>query len=163
MYMELTELDTFRLLEELLISAIPWFEFPRQPIDDYEIMLDAEKEIYCGVESNMQDVNIIIYDSGYFNAFLTQEEINIISCYMVVEWLGQQLASIENTRMKYSGSDYKFTSQANHMQKLLALKKDYERQGLHLQRLYKRRKINKETGLYESTMKEIMELSVRDN
>ena len=30
MYMELTELDTFRILQELLISAIPKFEFPRK-------------------------------------------------------------------------------------------------------------------------------------
>lgn len=37
--------------------------------------------------------------------------------------------------------DFKFTSQANHMQKLLAIKKDYEREGFHLQRLYKRRDI----------------------
>jgi len=62
---------------------------------------------------------------------------------MIVEWLSQQLASVENTRMKYSGSDFKFTSQANHMQKLLQLKKDYEREGFHLQRLYKRRKRDK--------------------
>ena len=32
MYMELTELDTYRLLEELLLSAIPKFEFPSQPL-----------------------------------------------------------------------------------------------------------------------------------
>ena len=44
---------------------------------------------------------------------------------MVIGWLGQQLDTTENTRMKYSGSDFKFTSQANHMQKLLQLKKDY--------------------------------------
>ena len=49
---------------------------------------------------------------GSFN-ILTQEEINILSLYMVVEWLGQQLATTENTRLKYSGSDFKFTSQAN--------------------------------------------------
>ena len=42
--------------------------------------------------------------------------------------------------MKYSGSDFKFTSQANHMAKILSIKKDYEREGFHLQRLYKRRK-----------------------
>jgi hypothetical protein len=35
---------------------------------------------------------------------------NILATYMVVEWLGQQLASVENIRMKYSGSDFKFTS-----------------------------------------------------
>ena len=58
--------------------------------------------------------------------------------------------------MKYSGSDFKFTSQANHMQKLLALKKDYEREGFHLQRLYKRRAISSRDGRVISTMDIIM-------
>ena len=75
---------------------------------------------------------------------------------MIVEWLGQQLASVENTRMKYSGSDFKFTSQANHMQKLLAVKKDYEREGFHLQRLYKRRKADVD-GIVHSTFNQIIE------
>ena len=70
---------------------------------------------------------------------------------MIVEWLGQQLASVENTRLKYSGSDFKFTSQANHMAKILALKTDYEREGFHLQRLYKRREINSD-GLIKNRM-----------
>ena len=70
---------------------------------------------------------------------------------MIVEWLSQQLASIENTRMKYSGSDFKFTSQANHMSKILQLKKDYEREGFHLQRLYKRRAKDK-NGIMRSTL-----------
>ena len=70
---------------------------------------------------------------------------------MIVEWIGQQLASVENTRMKYSGTDFKFTSQANHMQKLLVMKKDYEREGFHLQRLYKRRTIGKD-GVPKTTL-----------
>jgi len=70
---------------------------------------------------------------------------------MIVEWLSQQLASVENTRMKYGGSDFKFTSQANHMQKLLQQKKDYEREGFHLQRLYKRR-IPDRKGVMRSTL-----------
>ena len=80
---------------------------------------------------------------------------------MIVEWLGQQLATIENTRMKYSGSDFKFTSQANHMQKILQLKKDYEREGFHLQRLYKRRIKDEKTGLLKSTMGSIMQYQPR--
>lgn len=74
---------------------------------------------------------------------------------MVVEWLGQQLASIENVRMKYSGTDFKFTSQANHIQKLVTLKKEYEREGFHLQRLYKRRTLT-ESGHVKSTFDVIM-------
>lgn len=156
MYMELTELDTFKMLYELLISALPKFEFPRQNINDYEEECIEEQTTYKGVESDNKEVVAYIIGGGHFNVVLTNEEINIITTYMIVEWLGQQLASVENTRMKYSGSDFKFTSQANHMQKILAIKKDYEREGFHLQRLYKRRIADKNSGRMLSTMDIIM-------
>jgi hypothetical protein len=131
MYMELTEEDTEKMLFELFESALPHFEFPR--------------------------VDIFSYDENGYNIPLSKEEINIISTYMVVEWLGQQLASVENTRMKYSGSDFKFTSQANHMAKLQSLKTNYTQKGFHLQRLYKRRKVD-ENGIMRSTFGSIMEV-----
>ena len=158
MYMELTELDTFRMLEELLKAAMHKFEFPRFDITDFEENYIDDVDTYEGVESNDEEVIATIYGGGYFNSVLTLEEINILSTYMIVEWLGQQLASVENTRMKYSGSDFKFTSQANHMSKLLTLKKDYEREGFHLQRLYKRR-CKVEDGITRSTFKTIMQKS----
>lgn len=159
MYMELTELDTYRMLEELLMSAVHKFEFPRFDITDFEIAYVDEVETYEGEESNGAEVTAFIYGGGHFNVALTREEINILSTYMVVEWMSQQLASVENTRMKYSGSDFKFTSQANHMAKILTLKQDYEREGFHLQRLYKRRKRD-ENGIMSSTFDSIMSGSV---
>lgn len=150
MYLQLNELDTYRMLEQLLLSAIEKFEFPRVNLWNYELFEIEDETTYNGVESNNQDVTAIIYGGGYFNTALTHEEVNILAVYMIVEWLSQQLASVENTRMKYSGSDFKFTSQANHMQKLLQLKKDYEREGFHLQRLYKRR-IPDKRGIMRST------------
>lgn len=106
MYMELTELETFRMLERLLIAAIPKFEFPRVDIFDYELEDNIySDDVYCGVESNYQIVPIIYYAEGHFNSDFNLEEINILAVYMIVEWLSQQLASIENTRMKYSGSN----------------------------------------------------------
>ena len=148
MYMELTKEDTYKLLQDLLLSSIPKFEFPRFNVFDYvlgEDVVDSvlDEEGYIDVTNE--------YQVGYFNAKLALEEINILATYMVVEWLGQQLASIENVRMKFSGTDFKFTSQANHMQKLLVLKKDYEREGFHLQRLYKRRYTD-DKGILRSTM-----------
>ena len=140
MYLELTELDTYRMLEQLLLSAIEKFEFPRVDLTDYTLL---------EVSKNEED-DTIKYEGGYFNNQLSHEEINILAVYMIVEWLSQQLASVENTRMKYSGSDYKFTSQASHMQKILQMKKDYEREGFHLQRLYKRRARDKH-GILRST------------
>ena len=156
MYMELTELDTYRMLEQLLLASIEKFEFPRVNLNDYELFEITDETTYNGIESNYQNVTALIYSGGNFNTLLTHEEINILAVYMVVEWLSQQLASVENTRMKYSGSDFKFTSQANHMQKLLQLKKDYEREGFHLQRLYKRR-IPDKKGVMRSTLGIIMQ------
>ena len=94
---------------------------------------------------------------GSFNVTLTQEEINIIAIYMVAEWLGQQLTTTENTRLKYSGSDFKLTSQANHMAKIKLLKDNTIQDGFHMQRLYKRRK-RTEDGQIQSTFGQIMEV-----
>lgn len=142
MYMELTKEDTEKMLFELLESALPWFEFPRQSLE-IETTINAEEDT----------------EDCYFVNDLTDEEIKIISVYMIHEWLGQQLASIENTRMKYSGSDFKFTSQANHMAKVQSMQKEYERKGFHLQRLYKRRKKDVD-GIYRATMHTLMETPV---
>lgn len=157
MYMELTELDTFEMLQELLINAIPRFEFPRFDIFDYEEGYLTGIGKYKGVESDNKEVPATAWVGGSFNSTLDKEEINILSLYMVVEWLGQQLASTENTRLKYSGSDFKFTSQANHMAKIKLLIDSYKQDGFHLQRLYKRRK-RSDKGEILSTLGQIAEV-----
>ena len=144
MYMEYTEEDTAAMVQNLLLSAIPKFEFARNPL------------IFALNHHQETDKDGNVYKVGAFKGRLNLEQVNILATYMIVEWLGQQLASIELTRMKYSGSDFKFTSQANHMQKLLQMKKDYEREGFHLQRLYKRR-FRDINGIYHSTFGKIME------
>ena len=131
MYMEITETETNAMLFGLFENALPWFEFPRVDIYNYNTELEE------------------------YNINLSKEEINIIATYMVVEWLSQQMATVELTRMKYSGSDFKFTSQANHLAKLQSLSKEYERKGFHLQRLYKRRRVSS-SGVMKSTFGDIM-------
>ena len=44
MYMELTPQDTIRDLQNLLIDAIPGFEFPRKNLMDYEIKTEIVRE-----------------------------------------------------------------------------------------------------------------------
>lgn len=120
MYLELTEEDTIRDAKQYLLDAIPQFEFPRFALYDYNA------------------------ETGVYNVDLTQEEINILAILMKMNWLDRQIASVENTRMKYSGSDFKFTSQANHLAKLLSLKTEIQRENIHAQRLYKRHKIHED-------------------
>ena len=74
-------------------------------------------------------------------------------------WLQRQVASIENTRQKFSGSDFKMTSQANHLDKLIKLKQEGERQDRHMQRLYKRRKIIDSKGSIKSNWSTLAEIS----
>ena len=154
MYLELTELDTLEMLQDLLINAIPRFEFPRFDIFDYEEGYWDDLGIYCGAESDYKEVPATGWVGGAFNCELTQEEINILALNMVIEWLIQQLDTTENTRMKYSGSDFKFTSQANHMAKLKVMIDAQQKDSVHLQRIYKRRK-STENG-FQSTMGEII-------
>ena len=153
MYMELTELDTFNMLQDLLENALPRFEFPRFDIFDYEVGVLME-DTYQGKDSDDIEVPVVYWEGGYFNHALTREEINILSLCMVIEWLGLQLETTENTKMKYSGSDFKFTSQANHMAKIKVLVDAKKNDCLHLQRLYKRRIANGST--IQSTMSQII-------
>lgn len=171
MYMELTPQDTLRDLQSLLIDAIPGFEFPRKPIDDYTISTKVIREDEVGaddfvigviwnhvLEDTAVQVPEVLIECSEFNCEpLTSEEINILACLMKQGWVQRQVTSIENTRMKYSGSDFKFTSQANHLAKLLTLLEESRRDSFHMQRLYKRRKL--EDGQYQSNWSVLIENS----
>ena len=159
MYMELTPEDTIKDLQSLLMDAIPGFEFPRQDLYDYEVKTEvvredtvSEGDFIIGViwneipEDEGLQVPDVIVEKSAFAAELTAEEQNILALLMKQGWVQRQVASIEQTRMKYSGSDFKFTSQANHLSKLLTLLEEAQRESFHMQRLYKRRKYTK--GLY---------------
>ena len=155
MYMEWTKEDTYNDAQGILLSAIPRFEFPRVNLFDYSLGEIVDKTTIneeTGEESTTRE-----WVGGFFNCELSHEEINILAVSMVVEWLGRQLASTENIRMKYSGSDFKFTSQANHMAKIKVVMDKYEKECFHLQRLYKRRIVDKD-GVIKSTIGQIMEV-----
>ena len=77
-----------------------------------------------------------------FNFILDLEEINIIVYLMISEWITRQLATVDVTRQRYSSQDFEFTSQANHLAKLINLKTEYQKECKKIQRLYKRRKLD---------------------
>ena len=163
MYIELTPADTLRDLQNLLIDAIPGFEFPRKNLIDYtiEVVTIPETETTADdfivgiawsdiIDENLSETPNVLVDRSSFNVELTSEEINILAVLMKQGWVQRQVTSIEHTRMKYSGPDFKMTSQANHLAKLLSLLNESRRESLHLQRLYKRRKLDEKTGEYKS-------------
>ena len=62
MYMELTEEETAAILDELLVAALPSFEFPKQP-----------------------QLHELDMENRSFSVDLTQEEMMIIRQYMIAE------------------------------------------------------------------------------
>lgn len=167
MYVELTPEDTLRDLQTLLIDALPGFEFPRCNLTDYtiETVIKPRSEVQDGdfilgviwhelegdnlddlIDADNSQEEQVLVENSTFNFELTSEEVNIIAILMMQAWVQRQVTSIENTRMKYSGSDFKMTSQANHLQKLITLLNECKTQSIHMQRLYKRRRMIKGTG-----------------
>lgn len=172
LYLELTPEDTLKDLQNLLINALPGFEFPRQNLYDYEIKVEVldEDEVleddfiiaisWGELEDSLSTPKVFV-DRSKFSAELTPEEINILAILMKEGWLQRQVNSIEHTRMKYSGPDFKMTSQANHLQKLLTTLAECRRDSLHMQRLYKRRKVG-DNGAYQSNWSSLRSNSAID-
>ena len=158
LYLELTPEDTLRDLQNLLLNAIPGFEFPRQNVTPDEFILGT---VWGDLDGEILETPKVLVDNSHFNVELTAEEINILALLMKQGWVQRQVTSIENTRMKYSGSDFKMTSQANHLSKLLALLEESRRDSFHMQRLYKRRKFAAD-GKYASNWGSLMETSALD-
>lgn len=173
MYIELTPEDTIKDLQNLLIDAIPGFEFPRQDISNYTIQVVQIKEdevldgdfiigvVWDDLEENIVETPDVLVDRSCFAANLTSEEINILALLMKQSWIQRQVNSIENTRMKYYGSDFKMTSQANHLSKLMNLLETAKTESFHMQRLYKRRRLD-DKGYYHSNWTVLRERSALD-
>ena len=172
LYLELTPEDTLKDLQNLLINAIPGFEFPRKNLYNYtlEVREIPESDLIPDdfvlgtvwgeiLDDELQAPNVLV-DKSRFNEELTQEEINILALLMKQGWVQRQVTSIENTRMIYSVSDFKMTSQANHLSKLLNLLEESRRDSFHMQRLYKRRKLS--SSGYKSNWSTLMEVSALD-
>ena len=128
MYLEWTQEDTYNDLKNILLTAIPKFEFPKFRLYDY----DSETDVTDALEA--------VVSQGLFNSKLKEDEIEILASLMFIEWINRQMATIEVTRMKYSSSDFKFTSQASHLNALLKMKLEFGAENRHSQKLYNRRK-----------------------
>lgn len=126
MYVELTEQDTKKDCQSLLINAIPKFEFPKKVLTYHKEDFSLEP----------------FEDDSKFIETLTSEEIDILANLMVSGWLQRQIMSIDNTRQQYYGNTFKLTSQASHLNSLIKLKEDLDKDIKKQQRLYGRRQID---------------------
>ena len=91
MYVELTPQDTIRDLRNMIIDAIPGFEFPKHNLYDYTIEIQemdrnsiTVDDFVLGEKWEDEDVETpkMLVDKSRFNSELTPEEINILALLM---------------------------------------------------------------------------------
>lgn len=138
LFMELTPEETIEIMQDILIDSLPDFDYPKFDIYNYDLTYE-----YIDEENDF-----IVY--GKFNSTLTEEDKDILVEIMLKQWYARQLANTRLVQLRYSTSDFKMSSQANHMQRLQTVIKEQEKVVFHKQRMYGRRKMNEDTGLYEA-------------
>lgn len=100
--------------KSLLMSALPWFKFPRVP-------LDIEIDETDGTEKFASD--------------LTNEEIQILATYMKCEWLNRTILTWENAKPLYEERDF---SQANLLDKFHQMLEQEKKNAARLEAVYYR-------------------------
>ena len=135
LYLEWTLEDTFKNLGSIFLDILPRFEWPKFLLYNYSTQ---------AIGMVAADGSVVSYGKYFID--LTLEEVDIFSSLMATEWINRQILTVNLTRMKYSSKDFQFTSQANHIDKLLSTKENFERDNKKMQRLYQRRTIDANTG-----------------
>lgn len=83
MYVELTPEDTMRDMQNLLIDALPGFEFPRKNLNYTISVIEGEEGDF--VFESLEGISYV--DNSAFEVELDSEEINIIAILMMCSWV----------------------------------------------------------------------------
>ena len=65
---------------------------------------------------------------GQFNQDLTEEEMNILATIMRKYWLNDKIYNLELLQQKMTSKDWKLTSQAEHLLRLIALNQELDKE-----------------------------------
>ena len=108
----------------------PMFELPDdEPIDEgfsKPHIVDKYIQFAYPIEEGAK-VKVILKELGYFKEDLTTEEILIIAETMKLHWIRRQIMREDNLKASISTADFKKTSNANLLDKLLMLEEKTEK------------------------------------
>lgn len=71
-----------------------------------------------------------------FSSDLTDLEVEILACFMLVEWLNPKINNIELLKQVLSSKDFQMFSQANHLKELQELRKNAKKEASSLMNTY---------------------------
>ncbi len=89
-----------------------------------EILIQFLRSAIVRFENCKQDLSDRNDALQQFTDDLTEQEIEILACYMIVQWLSPLINSIELLKQSLSSRDYRIYSQANHLKEMRELRDD---------------------------------------
>lgn len=119
-----SEEDTKRDLKQIFDAALPLFKFPKK-----DMTLESKSEIKTIGEDE------IIYYNYTFVSDLSNDEIQILACYMKCEWLNRSILTWERIKPQYEERDF---SEANMLDKLYSALETEQREAKKREAIYYR-------------------------
>ena len=113
----------YQEIYEVFITKIEDQEFLSLPDDDIEDFcfkyLKSAITKFKKCEQDLKDRDDSLLQ---FNVELMEEEIEILGILMMEQWISPQVYNIMNLRQFMGDTEFRYYSQANHLDKLMALK-----------------------------------------
>jgi hypothetical protein len=119
-----SENDTKRDLKQIFDAALPLFKFPKK-----DMTLESES-----VTENVEGEEVVYYNYNFVSD-LSNDEIQILACYMKCEWLNRSILTWERIKPQYEERDF---SEANMLDKLYSALESEQREAKKREAIYYR-------------------------
>ena len=128
-----SENDTKRDLKQIFDAALPLFKFPKK-----DMTLESES-----TTENVEGEEVVYYNYNFVSD-LSNDEIQILACYMKCEWLNRSILTWERIKPQYEERDF---SEANMLDKLYSALESEQREAKKREAIYYRA-INRKPFVY---------------
>lgn len=119
-----SENDTKRDLKQIFDAALPLFKFPKK-----DMTLESES-----ITENVEGEEVVYYNYNFISD-LSNDEIQILACYMKCEWLNRSILTWERIKPQYEERDF---SEANMLDKLYSALESEQREAKKREAIYYR-------------------------
>ena len=117
-----SENDTKRDLKQIFDAALPLFKFPKK-----DMTLESES-----ITENVEGEEVVYYNNNFVSD-LSNDEIQILACYMKCEWLNRSILTWERIKPQYEERDF---SEANMLDKLYSALESEQREAKKREAIY---------------------------
>lgn len=119
-----SENDTKRDLKQIFDAALPLFKFPKK-----DMTLERKS-----ITEKVEDKEVVYYNYNFVSD-LSNDEIQILACYMKCEWLNRSILTWERIKPQYEERDF---SEANMLDKLYSALESEQREAKKREAIYYR-------------------------